>query len=81
MPVEIIGISDESDIHLLRTLSKPNAIPRVETRANDHPPLIIPQDVPPHPWSPEGRLLAAARPAAPYAVMPGELDLGGPAEK
>jgi hypothetical protein len=81
MPVEVIGISDESDIRLLRTLSKPNAIPRVETGANDHPPLFVPQDVPPHPWSPEGRLLAAEHSAAMYAVMPGELVLGGPAEK
>jgi hypothetical protein len=79
--MEVIGISDESDIRLLRTLSKPNAIPKVETGAGDHPPLIIPQDVPPHPWSPEGRLLAAKRSAAPYTVMPGELVLGGPAEK
>src|SRR5574341_263214 len=81
LPVQIIGISDESDIRLLRTLSKPNAILRVETGAGDHLPLIIPQDVPPHPWSPEGRLLAAEHSVAPYTVMPGELVLGGPTEK
>src|SRR5574342_226336 len=33
LQVEISGVSDEADIRLLRTLSKPNAIPRVETGA------------------------------------------------
>jgi hypothetical protein len=81
LPMETIGISDESDIQLLRTLSKPKAVPRVETGANDHPPLFVPQDVPPHPWSPEGRLLAAEHHVVFYTFMPGELVLGGPAEK
>lgn len=81
-PPDIIWVAVESDISLLRALAKSGS-PAARTRggSQDHPPLFIPQDVPPHPFSPEGRLLAAKLSTAPYFVSASALAFGGPAEK
>lgn len=50
-------IAEEHDLYLLKTQYR--LITWSDAKPKDGPPLIVPQDVPPHPWSPEGRLLRA----------------------
>jgi hypothetical protein len=71
--------AEEPDLHLLKAQYR--AALQLDAERRSRLPLRVPPDAPPHPLSPEGRLLAYELSTSPRPVTESNLVIGGPSEE